>query len=319
MAVTALQYMVDTRADKLPTLLVQMFDDFSPIWQILPFESNGDAIFYDYEQVQTLPSVGWRPFNAGYVESSGATVPYREYLKTLGGEVKWDVQFANPKTIKKQTMMKVLASVKAWDLAFLKGSPISDPNSMVGLYSRISGSQLITNAANGGALTLASLNNLRDAVPFNPQREEGMKQGDGIDVFMLMRRTVRNKIDALMEAQTGSLRIEVDKDSFGRRVEKFRGATLKVIEERGTGNSTLNYEEDPGDGTADCTSVLCFATGPGLVRGLYRTQSGGKMLDTKKVDHLEAEPRGMIRYEGMYGIAADEPRCMARLQAITNA
>ena len=319
MAVTALQHQLDTRADKLPTVLVQMFDDFSPIWQILPFESNGDSMFYDYEQVQTLPSSGWRAFNTGYVESSGATVAYREYLKTLGGEAKWDIQFANPKTIKKQTMMKVLSQVKAWDLAFLKGSPISDSNSMVGLYPRISGGQLITNASGGGALTLAKLNELRSAVPFSPVKEEGMKAGEGIDVFMLMRRSVRDKIDALMEAQTGSLRIEVDKDSFGRRVEKFRGATLKIIEERGTGNSTLNYDEDPGDGTADCTSILCFATGEGLLRGLFRTQNGGKMLDTKKVDHLEAEPRGMIRFEGMYGIAADEPRCMARLQAVTNA
>ena len=296
-----------------------MYDDFSPIWQILPFESNGDAIFYDYEQVQSLPTSSWRPFNAGYVESSGQTVVYREYLKPLGGEVKWDRQFANKKTIQKQTMMKVLASVKAWDLAFLKGSPISDPNTMVGLYSRISGNQLILNASGGGALTLAKLNDLRDAVPFNSQREEGMKMGDGIEVYLLMRRSVRNKIDALIEAQTGSLRIETDKDAFGRRIERFRGAVIKVIEERGTGDSTMNYDEDPGDGTSDCTSILCFATGPGLVRGLYRNQGGDKMMDTFKVDQLQAEPRGMIRYEGMYGLAADEPRCMARMHGITNA
>lgn len=298
-----------------------MFDDFSPVFSMLPMESNGESMFYDYERVETLPAAGWRAFNTGYNESTGSTTPFREYLKVFGKEAKWDVQFANPKTITKQTRMAMLACVKAWDLAFFKGSPITDPNSMVGLYPRISGSQLITNATNGGALTLAKLNDLRDAVPFTPTKEEGMKAGEGIDVVMWMKRAVRNKIDTLLEAQTGTLRIDVEKDTFGRRVEKFRGATIKVVEERGTGNSILNYDEDPGDGTADCTSIICAAlsSDDGLLHGLYRTQNGGKMLDTFRKDQLEAEPRGMIRWEGMYGICYDEPRAVARLQAISNA
>lgn len=322
MAVTMLQHHIDTRADKLTGSLVMMYDDYSPVFNTLPFVSNGDAMFYDYERVSALPTRGWRAFNTGYTESTGTTEVYREYLKVLGGESKWDRQFANKKTIEKQTKMAVLSTVKAWDLAFFKGSPISDPNSMVGLYARIGGSQLITNASGGGALTLAKLNDLRDAVPFAPQREEGMKAGEGIEVVMWMRRTVRNKIDALMEAQTGTLRIEVEKDSFGRRVERFRGALIKVVEERGTGTSPiLNYDEDPGDGVSDCTSIICAAMSEddGLLHGRYRTQNGGKMLDTLKVDHLEASPQGLIRWDGMYGIAYDEPRSVARLQAITNA
>lgn len=321
MAVTMLQHHIDTRADKLTGSIVMMYDDFSPVFNMLPFESNGDAIFYDTERVATLPARGWRAFNTGYTESTGTTEVYREYLKVAGGESKWDRQFANPRTIANQTKMSVLSSVKAWDLGFFKGSPISDANSMVGLYARIGGNQLILNASGGGALTLAKLSDLVDAVPFSPTEQEGMKAGSGIQKVLWMRRTVRNKIDALMEAQTGSLRIEVTKDTFGRRVERFRDAVIKVVEERGTGSSILNYDEDPGDGAADCTSIICAALGgaeTGLLRGLYRTQNGGKMMDTKRVDHLEAEPRGMIRWDGMYGIAYDEPRAVARLHGITN-
>jgi hypothetical protein len=322
MAVNLLQYHIDERADPLTGSIVQMYNDFSPVFEMLPFESNGDSIFYDTERVATLPSRGWRAFNTGYTESSGTTEVIRDYLKIAGGEVRWDRQFASQRTISKQMRMSATASVKAWDLAFFKGSPLTDSNAMIGLYSRIGGNQLITNAANGGALTLASLNNLRDAVPFSPVEEEGMKRGSGIQIVMWMRRSVRNKIDALMEAQTGSLRIEVEKNSFGARVESFRGAILKVVEETGTGSSILNYDEDPGDGVSDCTSIICAAVGgeeTGLLRGLYRTQNGGKMMDVKKVDHLEAEPRGMVRWDAMYGLAYDEPRAVARLQAITNA
>jgi hypothetical protein len=314
-----LQYSIDTRADPLSHAVAMLFDDFSPVFSELPMEDNGDSIFYDYEQVQTLPDMGWRAFNTAWSESSGATIPYREYLKILGGEVKWDIQFANQKTIQKQTRMKVLASVKAWDRAFFEGTPITDVNSMVGLRPRISGSQLITNAANGGALTLAKLNALRDACPYSTQQEEGMSQGEGIRVVMWMNRTVRNKIDALMEAQTGSLRIDVTKDSFGKRVEMFRGAVIRVVETKGDGTTYLDYDEDPGDGVSDCASIYIGALGPGLLHGRFRTRNGGKALDTFKVDEMEAEPRGLIRYEGMYGLSCDEPRAMARLQAITNA
>ncbi len=319
MAVTLLQYSIDTRADELTGSLIQMFNDFSPVFSEIPMDDVGDSIFYDYEQVKLLPSVGWRAFNTAWTESTGVTTPYREYLKVLGGEAKWDVQFANEKTITKQTSMKVLASIKAWDAAFFEGTPISDANSMIGLRPRIGGNQLVLNAANGGPLTLASLSSLIDAVPYSTRQEQGMVRGEGIRKVLYMNRTLRNKIDTLIGAQTGSLRIETTKDSFGNMVEMYRDAVIRVVETVGDGTTTLGFDEDPGDGVSDCASIYCVAYGDGLVHGLFRTRGGGKALDTFKVDQLQAEPRGMIRYEGMYGIAIDAPRAAARLHAITNA
>lgn len=319
MAVTLLQYSIDTRADDLTGSLVQMFDDFSPVFSEIPMEDNGDSIFYDYEQIKLLPSVGWRAFNTSWTESTGVTTPYREYLKILGGEAKWDVQFANQKTITRQTEMKVLAAVKAWDAAFFEGTPISDPNSMIGLRARIGGNQLILNASGGGALTLAKLNSLIDAVPFSTRQEEGMRRGEGIRKVLYMNRTLRNKIDSLIEAQTGSLRVETTKDAFGKRVEMWRDAVIRVVETTGDGTTTLDFDEDPGDGVSDTASIYCVAYGEGLLQGRFRTRSGGKALDTFKVDQLQAEPRGLVRFEGMYGLAADHPRATARLYGITNA
>jgi hypothetical protein len=318
MAVTELQYMIDTRADPFDTALVQLFNDFSPVFSEIPMDDNGDAIFYDYEQVKLLPATGWRAFNTAWTESTGVTTPYREYLKVLGGEAKWDVQFDNAKTKARQIEMKVLSATKSWDAAFFEGTPISDPNSMVGLRPRIGGNQLIIQATGGGTLTLAKLHNLRDAVPFSTKQEQGMVRGEGTRVVMYMNRTVRNKLDALMEAQTGTFRIDVEKDTFGDRVEMFRGAVIRVVETIGDGTTTLAFDEDPGDGVSDCASVYCVAFGDGLVHGLKRTKSGGRSLDVFRVDQLQAEPRGMVRFEGMYGLAADHPRAYARLHGITN-
>jgi hypothetical protein len=173
-------------------------------------------------------------------------------------------------------------------------------------------------AAGGGTLTLAKVHNLIDAVPFSTRQEQGMKRGEGIKKILYMNRTVRNKIDALLEAQTGTMQIIVDKDNFGRRVEMFRDAMIRVVETTGDGTTTLGFDEDPGDGVSDTASIYCVAFGDGLVHGLRRTRGGGKSLDVFKVDQLQAEPRGLIRFEGMYGIAADHPRAYARLYAITN-
>lgn len=318
MAVTLAQYSIDTRADDLQRALIQMFDDYSPVFSEIPMDDNGDSIYYDYEQVSLLPSVAWRAFNTAWSESSGVTTPYREYLKILGGEVKWDKWFANRKTITRQTEMKVLAAVKAWDAAFFEGTPISDTNSMIGLRTRLGSGQLVLNASGGGALTLAKLNSLIDSVPFSTKQEQGMRRGEGVRKVLYMNRTLRNKVDSLIEAQTGSLRIETTKDAFGARVEMWRDAVIRVVETTGTGTTTLDFDEDPGDGVSDTASIYCVAFGDGLVHGLYRTKTGGKALDTKRVDELESEPRGMIRFEGMYGIAQDHPRAAARLYAITN-
>lgn len=319
MAVTLLQYNIDAEADDLTRSLVQMFDDFSPVFSEIPMDDNGDSIFYDYEQIKLLPSTGWRAFNTAWTESTGVTTPYREHLKILGGESKWDIQFANERTKTRQTEMKVLSAVKSWDAAFFEGTPISDANSMVGLRPRIGGNQLILNAAGGGPLTLAKLSSLVDAVPFSTRQEEGMKRGEGIRKVLYMNRFVRNKIDSLITAQTGSLRIETTKDAFGRMVEMYRDAVIRIVETTGDGSTTLGFDEMADSGSAVNASVYCVAYGEGLVHGLFRTRNGGKALDVFKVDQLEAEPRGMVRFEGMYGLAIDHPRAAARLYGITQA
>lgn len=325
MAVTLRQAALDGRADKLTGTLIQLFDFYSPIMSEIPMDGV-DEFFYDYEREAVLPSVAWRALNSAYTESSGATTPFREYLKILGGEVKIDVQLARGAkgrtTVNRQTRMKVQAATNEWDRAFLEGSELSNANEMVGLRSRLTGSQHLVAGTGtaGNTLTLADLNNLRDAVPFSTRVEPGMRKGEGVKVCIYMSRDVRNKIDELIGAQTGSLRVNTTKDEFGNMVEEWRGAEFKIVEQTGTGTTYLGYDEDPGDTTADTCSIYCVAFGEGLVHGLYRTQStDGRMLRTFRRDEMESEPRMLLRWEGMYGMAIDHPRAAARLGGINNA
>jgi hypothetical protein len=218
----------------------------------------------------------------------------------------------------RQTSMKVQAVMNVWDSAFFEGTVLSEPNGFVGLRPRLSGNQLIVNATNGGALTLAKLRALVDAVPFSPRKTEGMKRGSGIKKLLYMNRTLRTKIDALIEAQTGSLRVETTRDEFGDFVERFGDAEIRIVEQTGDGSTILGFDEDPGDGVSDCASIYCVAFGDGLVHG-FRNTMNGQIVDRFEVPQMEAEPRWMTRFEGQYGIAIDHPRAAARLHAITNA
>jgi hypothetical protein len=319
LALTLLQHNIDNEVDDLTGSLVQMFDDFSPVFSEIPMEDNGDAMFYDYEQITGLPTTGWRAFNTTWSESTGVTTPYREYLKILGGESKWDKWFASERTIQRQTEMRVLSAVKAWDAAFFEGSPLTDANSMIGLRARIGGSQLIVQLAGGGPLTLPKLNDLIDSVPFSTRQEQGMRRGQGIRKVLYMNRTLRNKLDYLISTQTGNLTVNTTKDAFGNMVEQWRDAVIRVVETTGSGATLLGFDEDPGDTIADTASIYCCAFGDNLLHGLFRTKRGGKSLDTFKVTEMEAEPRGMIRFEGMYGLAQDHPRAASRLYGITAA
>jgi hypothetical protein len=178
---------------------------------------------------------------------------------------------------------------------------------------------LIVQLAGGGPLTIARLNDLIDAVPFSTRQEQGMRRGQGIRKVLYMNRWLRNKLDGLITAQTGALTINTTKDAFGNMVEMWRDAVIRVVETTGSGASLLGFDEDPGDLTPDTASIYCCAFGENLLHGLFRTKRGGKALDTFKVTEMEAEPRGMVRFEGMYGLAQNHPRAAARLYGITQA
>lgn len=326
MVVTLAQNAIDSTPGALERSLITMFDYYSAVIKQIPMKKI-DGRFDDYERVITLPAVQWRALNQAYTESTGVTNPYREFLKILGGEVKSDVHFQRTaprqavNSLARQIDLKMQALSNEWDRAFFEGSELSDPDEMVGLRPRISGSQLVLQASGGGALTLAKLRALRSVVPFSRKVSAGFKRGEGVKVVLFMNRTLRDKIDALIEAQTGSLRIETTRDEFGERVEMFGDAQIAVVEQTGTGTTILDFDEDPGDSVADTASIYCVAFGEGLVQGIYNNGNIGgrdRLWDVDEWDTQNTEPRALVRMEGSFGMKIEHPRAAGRLYGILN-
>jgi hypothetical protein len=302
---------------------IMLLDEYSPILKDCPFTTI-DGRFYEFQRAGTLGSVGWRGINQSPSESVGQIDVFREYLKILSAEAQIDNHLlrTQPKgaadLMATQVKFKVQLASNELSRVFLEGSEVEDVKEPVGVQARCAGTQLITCAGGGGTLTLAKLNELVDAVPFATNQEEGMRPGQGLRKVLYMNRTLRRKIEALLEAQTGSLRVQVTKDTFGKYVEMWRDAVIRVVEFTGTGTTTLGFDEDPGDGTPDCASIYCMAYGENLAHGFRPAGSSGDIFSIEKYMNLQASPASKIRIEGDLGFAFDHPRCAARLHAITN-
>lgn len=329
MAVTLLQAAIDQRMGMNPQegSLIQLFDYVSDIIKTVPAVPD-DGFWTDYEQIQTLPTVGWRALNEAFPESSGVTRTLREYKKIIGGEVKVDVELANgprgQETIRRQTEMKMLAASNELTRALFEGSESNNVREMVGFRDRLDSNQLVLNASGGGALTLDKIRELRDAVPFSTRQEPGMKRGEGIKLVMYMNPYLRNKMDSLINSATGSRQINVTKDEFGRRVEEWDGIEIQVLRKSGEAATAttqlLWFDEDPGDGVSDTASVYLVAWGDDLAHLTYRRPSNnGRMLRVFERKEMESEPRYLLRFSGMFGLEVKHPLAAARLYGITQA
>ena len=325
MAVTLLQAAIDQRVDRMSGSIIKMFDQVSPVFRMAPMRKI-DGRYYDYEREELLPAVSWRALNQAWPESTGVTNPQREYLKILGGEAKVDRHLIRTaprngmETLQKQVRMKVQAAANEWDRAFFEGSELANVNEMVGLRPRISGDQLILMGSGGATLTLAKLDELIDAVPFGPRKGDLPRRGEGVRKVLFMNRFLRRKIGALMDAATGSRRVELDRNEWGEPIERYGLTELAIIEQTGNGSTTLDFDEDPGDAVADTASIYCVAFGEGLVHGIYNnggTAENPILIDVQEFGELESEPRHMVRFEGAYGLSIDHPRAAARLYGIT--
>jgi hypothetical protein len=290
--------------------LTRMFMQLSPFIEELPMKKIVGRTF-KYAKESELPTAGWRAINTDWTEGSGRIQQEQEDLFVLGGKVQLDpfivqtddgADFEN-KAI--QVKLKTQAISNAFDQAVLEGDDLVDGQTMVGFRRRITGSQVINITTAGGALTIAKLDELIDLVPFPDSQKR-----------IYCNRTMRRKIKTLVDAVGGSVYIPEKRETFGIQPASYAGIPIRIIERTGDGTTMLDFDEDPGDGVSDSTSIYVVAMGFDAVHGIW---NGARPLQMK-----EHEPDGgthahVLRWESYVGMVRRHPRSAARLRAITNA
>jgi len=294
--------------DAIERSVAKIIVESSPILEYLPMRTiNGPA--YRYHREQSLGTVAFRGVGGTYTADAGVINPLFEPLVIMGGEVSIDnfevEVMGNLLPIKSEKYrMKARQVGIKFSETFFEGDTATDAFAFDGLRKRLAGNQKILNASGGGAITLANLDALLDAVI-----------GDNADKVLFMSPTVRRKVTSLVRAQTGSSLISFTQDAFGKQQMAYAGTPIRVVRREDDGSSILGYDEDPGDGTADCASVYAVKFGTDQVMGIQAKS----LPSVKDFGEIQAAPKHLGRIEWFCGMCVKHPRGAARLYGITNA
>lgn len=269
---------------------------------------------YKYRQEEVLSGIEWRRVNQAYAESTGVISPRTEDLKILGGEFFVDKALVRLSRrggdsidlVAEQADMKGRALAREWERSFFEGDDLVDPDEMMGLRRRLTGTQVILAGAGGATLTVAMVDALLDAVAH-----------DIGSVHLFMPKNVRRYFTTAVNAATGAIRINyTDIDKLGSQIRTYDGVPIHVVEDDWDATTILDAE-DPGDGTVDTYSMYAVVFGDAAVTCLINGD-GPNMIDVYQVTkETETGPPGeKWRCECYPGMAIHHPRAAARLRGL---
>jgi multidrug efflux pump subunit AcrA (membrane-fusion protein) len=203
-----------------------------------------------------------------------------------------------------QVAMKVKAARLRLEKTLIKGDSTSNVNEFDGLQARIpsGSSQLITNAANGGGLSLAALDELIDAVD----------ETVGSPV-LVMNRGLRRRLSAAARVASAVGNLTYGQDALGRQQYSYNGVPIIDIDHDETGTAIMPFSETQGSSSA-CSSVYCVAAG---ANGATLITNGG--IQVRDLGEIDSKPVRRIRVEAYLGMAVFHPRAIARLAGVTDA
>ncbi len=304
MALTLVEAAKLHSGDVVRSAVIEMFARSSDILRVLPFETiSGNALKYNREQ--TLPGVAFRGVNEAYSEATGILNPVTEPLVIAGGDLdvdKFILDTMGADQRSTQEAMKIKSLAHKWTQAFIKGDSSSEPRSFDGLQVRCTGNQLIVNSTSsgGGALTLAKLDQLIDAVE-NP-------------THLIMNKTMRRRLSVAARTSSVGGNILFTKDEFGRQIAVYNDLPILIADEDNAGSQILPFTEAPYSGTSVCTSIYCVSLAEGYFTGIQSSD-----MQARDLGELQTKPCLRTRVEWYAGIAIFHGKAAARLYSITDA
>ncbi len=297
--------------DQLKRGVVETLIQESPILEMMPQTAiSGNALKVQVEN--TLPAPAFRDVNEAYSRTHGTDTERYFGTAILGGEVFIDNYLVrvrgNVTSVKARQYAKFAKAMsRTYDKYFFDGTGTAKDFKGINALIDEGLGQKVLNASGGGALTLAKMDEAHDE----------LRSQSSADVI-LMNRTVRRKLTDLGRNSAGYFSlIDVGDDRFGRQIMQWNGIPVRIIGDDKDGNAILGYDEDPGDGTSDTTSIYYVAFGEDEnVTGLLGL---GGSFDVVDFGETEAAPGHMGRVEVYPGVAIYNPLSIVRQYGITNA
>jgi hypothetical protein len=311
MAMTLLEAFKVSNIDPLKYLLIEEFilgDLIATIpWQDVP----GSGVHYNRED--TLPGIGFRGYNEAHEESIGILNPESEALKLFGGDLDVDkaiVDMQGPQARVTHTLLKAKAARMALERTIIKGDSTSNPKEFDGWQRRVTGSQLISNAAAGAALSLNKLDEAIDAV-----------DAPGGNKYLVMSRNTRRRLTQAGRNTSVGGYITTEQDRFGRKLSFYQEIPILTVFKDNLANDIMPFTETSPDGSSStaCTSIYCVAFGDMQVTGIQGAVGGTYGISARDLGELNTKPVFRTRMDWYVAQAIYNGRAISRLAGITDA
>lgn len=293
-----------------------MIEEENPILDFMtmvptPEGSSGHKWFEETNQ----GTAAFRAINGSYTANHAQLRPYQETVAILGGEVGIDIAIPRlygndlPGGIMQyQLNAKARAAFRKFEETVFEGDVGVDPNAFDGFRVRATERTMEFDATGSGTdraeLTLAMLDEVLDAVV-------GTK-------VIHTNQFLRRKINALMRA-AGQAR-EMVGGEFGRQFETYAGNPIVIQERRNDMSTILGFDEDPGDGGDDASSIyVAHYGGPDEDQAVMGLVGYGGAWDAYMLNGnggTQDAPVDKARLEVYVGLAVHGNRGLARLKGV---
>lgn len=280
--------------------VIEEIIDKDEMFALLPFMRVSDET-YSYVREKTVPGGSFLDPYEDLEESAATFDPVSTKVRRFGGQVLIDnFMDAVQGNLNDQTAQQLAAKAKGMGRDFrreiVNGDTTVNPKGFDGLKRLTVANQTMFAGANGGAVSYAALDELKDAVT------------KGADVLMMRQGTWR-AIRALNRAMGGNTADHIMVNNFGYPIPVYDGTPviindyLPTDEVRGTANNT--------------TSIYALRMNEvdGL-HGIYAGESAG--LNLLDLGHHPTKDARLWRMRWYAGLALKATHGVARLGGITN-
>lgn len=274
--------------------------DTDAMFSMLPFtQVSGKAYVYDREN--SLSGASWLDPNEAVPESAADFTEVTARLRILIGDVDVDKFLAHTMgDTNDQVTIQVQAKAKAvsreFSTSLASGNVSVNAKTFDGVSRLVTAGQTISAGVNGSAVSLAMLDELKDAVTL------------GADAFIMRKGTWR-AVKQLLRAAGGNTAEMIMVENFGKPVPAFDGVPIAL-------NDFLPVNETQGTSNVT-TSIYAarFNEADGL-HGLFGGGSAGMVVED--IGTVQNKDASRIRVKWYCGLALKSTKSLARIQGVTN-
>lgn len=281
--------------------IIEEILDLDETFALLPFVGvDGKAYLYNREG--TLGGASWIDVNTDIPQSAATFQEVTAKLRILAGDVDVD-KFLDTTMSNVNDQVAVQLAAKAKGVArefsnvFVSGDSATDPLKFDGLAKLVTAGQTLTAGANGAAISLSMLDELKDMIPL------------GVDCFVMRKGTWR-AIKQLMRAAGGTTPEMIQLENFGKPVPSFDGVPVIL-------NDFLPTNEVQGSANNTCSIYAVRFNEADGVHAIY-ARNGAAGMVVEDIGTVQNRDARRWRIKWYVGLVLKSTKSLARLKGVTN-